>query len=56
MSVVTDWIREIFIMILSITFLEMMLPEGKLKKYVKFLFNIIILAVILSPLHSFVHK
>jgi len=56
MNTVTGWIREIFIIILSITFLEIMIPEGKMKKYVKFLFSIIILAVILSPLIRFIHK
>ena len=50
MSAVTTWVREVFIIILSITFLEIMLPEGTLKKYVKFIFNIVIMAVILSPI------
>lgn len=56
MSIITEWVREIFIIILSITFLEIMLPEGTLKKYVKFIFSIVIMAVILSPFSSFVHK
>lgn len=50
MNVLTTWVREIFIIILSITFLEILLPEGTLKKYVKFIFSIVIMAVILSPL------
>ena len=50
MNVLTTWVREIFIIILSITFLEILLPEGTLKKYVKFIFSIGIMAVILSPL------
>ena len=56
MNVVTDWIREVLILILSITFMEMMLPEGNLAKYLKFIFSLVILAVILEPLRSFVHK
>lgn len=50
MNAVNHWIREIFIIILSITFLEIMMPEGNLKKYVKFLFSIVIMAVILNPI------
>ena len=50
MSVVTAWVRDLFIIILSITFLEILLPEGSLKKYVKFIFSIVIMAVILSPI------
>jgi len=56
MSAVSEWVREIFIVILSITFLEILLPEGTMKKYVKFIFSIVIMAVILSPLEDFVHK
>lgn len=50
MNAVNHWVREVFIIILSMTFLEILMPEGNLKKYVKFIFSIIIMAVILSPL------
>ena len=50
MSSVTQWVREVFIIILSITFLEILLPDGTLKKYVKFIYSIVIMAVILSPI------
>jgi len=56
MSQITAWIREIFIFILSITFIEIMLPEGHLAKYVKFIFAILIMAVILSPIGSLMNK
>ncbi len=56
MSAVTIWVREVFIIILSITFLEILLPEGTLKKYVKFIFSIVIMAVILSPIGDLIHK
>ena len=50
MNAIMTWVREVFIIILSITFLEIMLPEGTIKKYVKFIFSIVIMAVILSPI------
>ena len=56
MTGITEWIREIFIIILSVTFLEIMLPEGSMRKYVKFIFSIVIMAVILSPVSIFLHK
>lgn len=55
MSTVTDWVQDVFIIILSITFLEILLPEGSLKKYVKFIFSIVIMAVILGPVEGFLH-
>ena len=56
MNVIVSWVREVFIIILSITFLEILLPEGSMKKYVKFIFSIVIMAVILEPLGDFIHK
>ena len=50
------WIKEIFMIILSITFLEILLPESTLRKYVKFIFSIVIMAVILSPIEGILHK
>ncbi|MBR3786296.1 MAG: stage III sporulation protein AF [Firmicutes bacterium] len=50
MNEITTWVREVFIIILSITFLEILLPEGSMKKYVKFIYSIVIMAVILSPI------
>lgn len=56
MNDIAEWVRETFILILIVTFLEILLPEGTMKKYVKFIFSIIIMAVILSPVGTFVHK
>ena len=56
MNIVTDWIREAFLVILSITFLEVLLPEGILKKYVTFIYSIVIMAVLLSPLQNLMHR
>ena len=53
---ITIWIKEIFMIILSITFLEILLPESTLRKYVKFIFSIVIMAVILSPIEGVLHK
>lgn len=53
---ITIWIKEIFMIILSITFLEILLPESTLRKYVKFIFSIVIMAVILSPIEGILHK
>lgn len=56
MDIIKDWVREVFIIILSITFIEILIPEGNMAKYLKFLFSIIILAVILAPISDFCNK
>ncbi|MGC2872951.1 stage III sporulation protein AF [Ihubacter sp. rT4E-8] len=56
MSLIGEWVRDIFIVILSITFIEILMPEGNMAKYLKFIFSIIVLAVILSPVSYFYHK
>lgn len=56
MSIITEWVKDIFIVILSITFMEILLPEGNMARYLKFIFSIIVLAVILSPVSELLHK
>lgn len=56
MSYITDWVKDIFIIILSVTFIEILIPEGTMAKYLRFIFSLIILAAILSPISYFSHK
>ena len=49
-----QWIKEIFIIILSLAFFQIMAPESNMGKYVKFIFSFIILAVILEPLLKYI--
>lgn len=56
MDTITEWVKNIFIVILSITFMEILMPEGSMARYLKFIFSVVILAVILTPLSYFLHK
>ena len=42
------WVRDIFI-IISLSFFQILLPDSSMEKYLKFVFSLIILAVILEP-------
>ena len=44
------WVRDIFLIIISLSFFQILLPESSLEKYLKFIFSLIILAVILEPI------
>lgn len=53
MSEIFQWVRDIFIIIISLTFFQILLPDSTLAKYVKFIFSIIILIIILQPVITF---
>ena len=48
MSEITSWVKDVFLIILTLTFMEILIPEGSMAKYLRFIFSLIILAVILS--------
>lgn len=49
-SVLKEWVSNIFIAVLVISFIEVILPSGNMRKYLKFILSIILLAIILQPL------
>lgn len=50
MEVIKQWVCNLFIIILSVTFIEMLLPDGSMGKYIKFIFSLVIMVTILYPL------
>ena len=38
MDMIKDWVSSLFIIILATTFIEMLIPETSMGKYVKFVF------------------
>lgn len=50
MEVMKEWVRNIFILIVALTFIEMLLPSSRMEKYIKFIFSLVIMATLLSPL------
>ncbi len=53
MEMMKEWVRNIFILILTLTFIEMLLPVSRMEKYIKFIFSLVVMATILSPLLIF---
>lgn len=45
-----QWVRDIFIIIISLSFFQILLPESSMGKYVRFIFSLVILMIILQPL------
>lgn len=49
MSEIYQWVKDIFVIIISLTFFQILLPESSVGKYVKFIFSLIILMIVLQP-------
>ncbi len=54
MSEVNEWVKNIFMIVVTLSFVEILLPDGEMSKYLKYIFSLMILAVILAPLRYFI--
>ena len=50
------WVKDIFLLIISLSFFQILLPDSSLEKYIKFIFSLVILDVILEPVIRIVTK
>ena len=48
-DIVKQWVSRLFIIILALSFIEILLPDSSMGKYVKFVFSLVIMATILYP-------
>lgn len=56
MSELFVWIKDIILIILSLSFFEILIPNSKTDKYIKFIFSLIILAIIVDPIIILINK
>lgn len=52
-SWLSDWLRDIVLIILLATFVDLLIPNNSLQRYVKVVVSLIIMLTILSPVISF---
>lgn len=50
MGEIYTWVKDVFFIIISLTFFQILIPNSNMTKYLKFIFSLIILAVILRPI------
>ena len=48
-DIVKQWVSSLFIIILALSFIEILLPDSSMGRYVKFVFSLVIMATILYP-------
>ena len=44
------WVKDVFLIIISLTFFFLLIPDSNMAKYLKFIFSLMILTVILEPI------
>ena len=49
MEQVYIWVKDIFLVIISLTFFQILIPDSKMDKYIRFIFSLVILARIAEP-------
>ena len=49
MELIKQWVSNLFIIILALSFIEILLPDSSIGKYIRFIFSLVIMATILYP-------
>lgn len=49
MEIIKEWGSNLFIIILALAFMEILLPDTSMGKYIKFIFSLVIMIAILYP-------
>ena len=50
MTEIYTWISNVFLVILSLSFFQILIPQSSMEKYLKFIFSFVILDVLLDSL------
>ncbi len=49
MEEIFAWVRDIFLIIISVSFFQILIPDSSMDKYIRFVFSVVILAIITEP-------
>lgn len=49
MDVIKQWVSNLMVVIMALSFMEILLPDTSMGKYIKFIFSLVIMATILYP-------
>ena len=54
MELIKQWVSNLFIIILALSFIEILLHDSSIGKYIRFIFSLVIMATILYPVIYFI--
>ncbi|MCI8609132.1 MAG: hypothetical protein HFE73_05765 [Firmicutes bacterium] len=49
------WVKNIFLIIIALSFFQILIPNSEMAKYLKFIFSLVILATVLEPIINLVN-
>jgi len=52
MTEIFTWIKDILLIIVTLSFFQFLIPESSMAKYLRFIYSLVVLAVILDPLSA----
>ncbi|MBN2909860.1 stage III sporulation protein AF [Polycladomyces sp. WAk] len=55
-ELISDWLRQIVLLVLIATFIDLLLPNHSMDRYVKLVMGLLIILAILSPVFSLIRK
>lgn len=55
MSELYLWVKNILLIIIALSFFQILVPDSAMAKYLRFIFSLVILATILEPLINLVN-
>ena len=50
MTEIYTWIKDILLTIITLNFFQILIPDSSIAKYLRFIFSLIVLAVMVEPL------
>lgn len=56
MDELKKWIYTIVVIIVFVTFIEILMPNSSIKKYTRLILGLIVMTIVLQPLFSFIKK
>ena len=56
MDQVLLWVKDVFLIIISLSFFRILIPESSMEKYLRFIFSLIILSVMTQPVISLINR
>lgn len=54
MQEITNFVHDLFIMIVGVSFIEILMPEGNIARYVKYVISLSVLGTMLLPIVKFI--
>lgn len=55
MDMLKEWVCNLFVLILTLTFIEILLPDSSIGRYIRFIFSLIIMAAVIYPVVNLIN-